>query len=64
MLKDLGCPCDPKDIGITPEVLKDTFLYCKETRARYTVYQLAWDLGVMEDLADRVIEGLLHLEAI
>lgn len=58
MLKDLGCPCDPKDIGITPAVLKDTFLYCKETRDRYTVYQLAWDLGVMEELADRVIETL------
>ena len=58
MLKDLGCPCDPKDIGITPAVLKDTLLYCKETRDRYTVYQLAWDLGVMEELADRVIHRL------
>lgn len=64
MLKDLGCPCDPKDIGITPEVLKDTFLYCKETRARYTVYQLAWDLGVMEELADRIIKKLQTMGAI
>ena len=64
LLKDLGCPCDPKDIGITPEVLKDTFLYCKETRDRYTVYQLAWDLGVMEELADRIIKKLQTMGAI
>lgn len=64
MLKDLGCPCDPKDIGITPAVLKDTFLYCKETQDRYTVYQLAWDLGVMEELADSIIENLQRLGAI
>ena len=64
LLKDLGCPCDPRDIGITPAVLKDTFLYCKETRDRYTVYQLAWDLGVMEELADRVIEKLQIMGAI
>lgn len=60
LLKDIGSPCDPKDIGITPEILKDTYLYCKETRARYTVYQLAWDLGVLEELADSVVAGLVE----
>lgn len=60
LLKDIGSPCDPKDIEITPEILKDTYLYCKETRARYTVFQLAWDLGVLEELADSIISGLLE----
>lgn len=64
LLKNLGCPCDPKDIGIDREILKDTFMYCKETRARYTVYQLAWDLGVLEEVADRVIGQLETLRAI
>lgn len=58
LLSEIGSPCDPKDIGITPELLRDTYLYCKETRARYTVYQLAWDLGVLEELTDSVIAGL------
>ncbi len=52
LLKDIGCPCTPRDIGVTKEVLRDALLYCKETRARYTVYQLAWDLGLLERLAD------------
>lgn len=58
MLKDLGCPSCPKDIGITRDILKDTFLYCKETRARYTIYQMAWDLALLDSLSDIVIEKL------
>ena len=64
LLKDLGCPCDPKDIGITASVLKDTFLVCKETRNRYTVFQLAWDLAVMDDIADEIIAELQSQNAI
>ena len=64
LLKDLGCPCDPKDIGITESVLKDTFLVCKETRARYTVYQLACDLGVMDEISDKIIAGLKQQNAV
>ena len=52
LLKGIGCPCTPRDIGVTKDVLRDALLYCKETRARYTVYQLAWDLGLLERLAD------------
>ena len=58
ILVEIGSPCDPKDIGITPEMLRDTYLYCKETRDRYTVYQLAWDLGILEELTDSVIADL------
>ena len=58
MLKDLGCPADPKDIGIDADTLKDTFMVCKETRARYTVLQLAWDLSVLDLLSDQIIAEL------
>ena len=64
LLKDLGCPCDPKDIGITESILKDTFMVCKETRNRYTAYQLAWDLDVMDEISDRIIEELKQQNAI
>lgn len=55
---EVGCPASPKEIGISAEILKDTFLYCKETRDRYTVFQLAWDLELMDSLSDRVIDKL------
>ena len=64
MLKNLGCPCDPKNIGISAEVLRDTFIYCKEIRDRYTVYQMACDLGVMEQLADEIIKTLRTMGAV
>ena len=58
MLTDIGCPCNPKDIGITADILRDTFMYCKETRARYTVYQLTWDLDLMAELSGNIIGKL------
>ena len=61
LLKELGCPCDPKDIGITENVLQDTFAVCKETRNRYTVYQLAWDLDLMDEISDSIIGKLKSL---
>ena len=64
LLKDLGCPCDPKDIGITESVLKDTFMVCKETRNRYTCYQLAWDLDVISEISDKIIAELKQKNAI
>ena len=38
-------------------MLKNTFLYCKEVRARYTILQMVWDLGLLDPLSDRVIAG-------
>lgn len=55
LLKSLGCPCDPTDIGITGKILKDTFMVCKETRAIYTLYSLVWDLGLMDEISDEII---------
>ena len=58
MMKGLGCPVDPSDIGLDKDVLWDTFLYAKDTRAVYTVLQLAWDLGLSGKLADEIIAEL------
>jgi glycerol-1-phosphate dehydrogenase [NAD(P)+] len=55
MLKDMGSPAAPADIGLDAATLKDTFLHCKETRPRYTTLRLAWDLGLLDELSDRVI---------
>ena len=64
LLKELGCPCDPKDIGITEGILRDTFAVCKETRNRYTVYQLAWDLDLIGEVSDSIVQKLKDQNAI
>ena len=48
----------PEEIGVDKKLVKDTFLYCKEIRARYTILQMLWDLGVLESTADAVIASL------
>lgn len=63
-LKELGCPADPKDIGVDRALLKQALMYCKETRARYTVLQLAWDLDLLDALSDKIIDRLSDMEAI
>ena len=40
------------------KLLKDTFLYCKEIRARYTILQMMWDLDLLDSISDQVIEEM------
>lgn len=58
LLDDIGCPASPAQIGIDAATLKDTFLYCKEVRPRYTIFQTVYDLGLMDELSDKVIAAL------
>ena len=57
LLRSLDSPCLPGEIGVDKEMLKNTFLYCKEVRARYTILQLVWDLDLLDPLSDQVIAG-------
>lgn len=58
LLDDIGCPSTPRQIGIDAADLKDTFMYCKELRPRYTIFQTVYDLGLMEELSDKIIKEL------
>lgn len=58
LLESLGAPGTPAEIDVDKALLKDTFLYCKEIRARYTIFQLLWDLAVLDEVSDAVIEKL------
>lgn len=55
ILRELGSPYLPSQIGIDDDLLKQTFLYCKEMRARYTLFQAAWDLDVLDGYSDLAI---------
>ena len=58
LLRDIGCPAMPADIKIDDAILKDTFMYCKEVRPRYTIFQTVYDLGLMDELSDKIINAL------
>ena len=58
LLQGLGSPALPAEIGVDGKLLKNTFLYCKEVRARYTILQLVWDMGLLDSLSDEVIGPL------
>ncbi len=58
LLRSLDSPCLPCEIGVDNALLKQTFLCCKEVRDRYTILQLAWDLGLLDALSDQVIAEL------
>ncbi|HIE08679.1 MAG TPA: hypothetical protein EYP65_02390 [Armatimonadetes bacterium] len=54
-----GAAVDARGLGVPPDLLRRAFLLCKDMRARYTVLDLASDLGVLEELADRALEGIV-----
>lgn len=58
ILRSLGSPCLPTEIDVDSTMLKNTFLYCKEVRARYTILQMVWDLGLLDSLSDAVMAEL------
>ncbi len=60
ILRSLGAPILPSEIGVDAGLLKRTFLYCKEVRARYTILQMAWDLDLLNVLSDEVINEVSH----
>lgn len=60
LLKSLDTPYLPEQIDVDPAMLRNTFLYCKEVRARYTILQMVWDLGLLEPLAEQVIASALR----
>ncbi|NMB42923.1 MAG: sn-glycerol-1-phosphate dehydrogenase [Clostridiales bacterium] len=52
MIKELDGPAKPVDVGIDESAVFNAILYAKEIRNRYTILQLFWDLGLIEEFAD------------
>lgn len=55
LLKSLDASYLPEQIEVDEAMLRNTFLYCKEVRARYTILQMVWDLGLLDALSEQVI---------
>ena len=54
ILKQLDAPTKPHEIGVPKEMARQAILYAKEIRDRYTVLQLLWDLGELENFVDLI----------
>ena len=54
MLRALGGAVTPSDAGIEPQLVREAVLCAKELRNRYTILQLLWDLGLLEDFAAEI----------
>ena len=55
ILKSLDAPYYPAQIGFDADMLRNALIYAKETRARYTMLSMIADLGMLEELADKVV---------
>ena len=56
LLQSLDSSWLPEQIEVNADMLRNTLRYGKEVRARYTILQMIWDLGLLEKLSDQVIE--------
>lgn len=55
LMRGLDAPCSPSQIGVDRQLLKNTLLYCKEVRNRYTILQMLWDLDLLEELTEQLL---------
>ncbi len=51
LLDKIGAPKTVSDIGFNPEIVPMTFKSTKDIRDKYVLSRLAWDLGVLDELA-------------
>lgn len=49
LIKESGGAAFPEEIGVSEQNVRDALLYAKEMRGRYTIQQLAWDVGLLPD---------------
>ena len=57
-LRRAGAPSRPEDIGLTPEDVRALFPRAMYYRSRYTALDVAWELGLFEDLVEEVFEKI------
>lgn len=58
MLQRAGAPSRPEHIGITADDVRRTFPRAMYYRSRYTALDVAWELGIFENLVDEVFAHL------
>lgn len=54
LLAGAGCPTTPEEIGLDRDQLRGSYAAATHIRRRYTVFDLAQDLGIFGDLVDEL----------
>lgn len=58
LMRGLGMPTKPREIGLTPEDVADAFVCSRDIRDKYLLSSLIWDLGYMDEFAEWLREGI------
>lgn len=53
-LRLIHAPITPEEIGVPKSLVKSSFLATKDIRDKYIGTRLLWDLGILEEAADRL----------
>ena len=61
-MKRCGMPLAPKDLGLSSRDTLDAFYGSREIRDKYLTSSLLWDLGLMDETAEKM-EKMLEDEA-
>ncbi len=56
VLQKVEAPSTPAELGVSPDQVYDALRYAKEVRNRYTVLQLADQLGVLDSIAKEIAD--------
>ena len=55
VLIQVGFITSPAELGFTPEQVKESLCYAHNVRKKYTILRCLSRLGVLEEIADRVV---------
>ena len=55
VLEEMGAAKIPADVGIPKQYVYDSIRYGKELRDRYTILQFMWDIGKLNEEAERLV---------
>lgn len=53
-MTELGAPTDAHELGYTDEMLRTTFTMTKDIRDKYIGSRLLWDLGLLDEAAEKL----------
>ena len=58
LMKDIGLPTRPEDIGIDKQDVLDAFVYSRNIRDKYLTSSMVWDIGYMDEMRDHLEKAL------
>ena len=61
MLHAAGCPVTPEQIMLSSERVRDTFFQAQMMRTRYTILDLAYELGWFNKCVDKIMTSTVYL---